>query len=50
MGENMQAINAMTKSNGCRNQETPPNIAETMRSLRVELQSYREDNERLIKA
>ena len=50
MGENIQVENAETKSNGRRNQETPPDIAATMRILRVGLQSCREDNERMIKA
>ena len=50
MGENIQIENAKTESNGRRNQETPPDIAATMRSLRVDLQSYIEDNERMIKA
>jgi hypothetical protein len=42
--------NAETESNECRNQETPRDIAETMRSLKVEIRCYRADNERLIKA
>ena len=46
MGENIQVENDETESNGRRNQETPPDIAVSMTSLRVELQSYREDNER----
>ena len=50
MGDNMQVGNAETESNGRRNQETPPDIAATMRSLRVELQSCREYNEMMIKA
>ena len=50
MGENIQVENAKIESNGRRNQETPPDIAATVRSLRVELQSCREDNERMIKA
>ena len=29
--------------------ETPPNLVETVRSLRIELQSCKADNERLIK-
>jgi hypothetical protein len=29
--------------------ETPPNLVETVRSLMEELQSYKDDNERLIK-
>ena len=50
IGGNVQVGNVETESNGRRNQETPPDIAATMRSLRVELQSCREDNERMIKA
>ena len=50
MGENIRVGNAETKSNGRRYQETPSNIAATMRSLRVGLQSYHEENERMIKA
>jgi hypothetical protein len=38
-----------TKSNERRNIETPPDMEETMRSLKVELQSCREDNEKIIK-
>ena len=49
MGDNIQIENAKTESNGRRNQETPPDIATTMRSLRVDLQSCREDTERMIK-
>ena len=50
MGENIHVNNSKTKSNWRRNQETPPNIAATMRSLRVELQIFIEDNETMIKA
>jgi hypothetical protein len=50
MGENIQVGNAEIESNGCRNQVTPLDIVETMRSIRVELQSYIADNERIIKA
>ena len=39
-----------TESNGRRFQDTPIDFAATMRILRVEMQSYREDNERLVKA
>lgn len=48
MDENLQAGNAKTKTNGQRNQETP-NIAKTVRILRVEIQSCRAYNERLNK-
>ena len=45
MGENFRVGNAETESNGRRFEETPPDLVATMRSLRVEMQSYREDNE-----
>lgn len=48
MDENLQAGTAKTKTNGQRNQETP-NIAKTVRILRVEIQSCRAYNERLNK-
>ena len=47
---NVRIGNVEVESNGRRFQDTPPNFAATMRSLRVEIQSYRVDNERLIKA
>ena len=50
MGENVRVGNDETESNGRRNQETPPDSAATMRILRVELQSCKEDNERMLKA
>ena len=50
LGKNVHVGNAETKSNGRRFQETPLDFAATMRSLRVEMQSYKEDNERLVKA
>ena len=50
MGENIRVENDETKSNVRRYQETPPDVLSTMRILRVELQSYREDNEIMIKA
>ena len=50
MGGNVQVWNAETESNGTRFQDTPPYFAATMRSLRVEMQSHREDNEILVKA
>ena len=49
MGENVGVGNAETKSNGRIFQDTPPNFTATMRILRVEMQSYKEDNERLVK-
>ena len=49
MGENIYVGNAETESNGRIFQDTPPYFAATMRILRVEMQSYRVDNERLVK-
>ena len=50
MGENVRVGKDETKSNGRSLKDTPPDFAATMRSLRVEMQSLREDNERMIKA
>ena len=50
MGENVQVGNAEIESNGRRFQDTPPDFAATIRSLRVEMQSHRANNERLVKA
>ena len=50
MGENVRIGNAETESNGRILQETPPGFAIIMRSLMEEMQSYRADNERLVKA
>ena len=50
MGENIRVGNAEIVSNGRIFQYTHPYFAATMRSLRVEMQSYRADNERLAKA
>ena len=50
MGGNVRIGNVETNSNGRRFQDTPLDFATTMRSLGVEIQSYKEDNKRLIKA
>ena len=50
MGENVKVGNDEIESNGRRFQDTPLDIAATMRSLRAELQICREDNERMLKA
>ena len=50
MGENVQVENSETESNGRRLQETPPYFSATMRILTMEMQSYRENNERVVKA
>ena len=50
MGKNISVGNVETESNGRIFQDTPLDFIATMRSLRVEMQSYREDNERMIKA
>ena len=49
MGENIRERNAETLSNGRRLQDPPPYFAATMRSLRVDMQSYRADNERRLR-
>ena len=50
MGENIHVGNVEIESNGRRFQDTPPDFAAIMRSLRVDLQICREDNERMLKA
>ena len=50
MEGNVRIGNAEIESNGRRFQDTSPDFEATMRSLRVEMQSYRADNERLVKA
>ena len=50
MGKNVRIGNVEIETNGRRFQDTPPDFAATMRSLGVEIQSYRANNERLIKA
>ena len=49
MWENVQVGNAETESNGRRLQETPRDFVATMGILMAEMQSYKEDNERLVK-
>jgi hypothetical protein len=41
--------NAETESNGHRSRVEPVELVETMRSLQKEVQSYREDNERMMR-
>ena len=50
MGENFRVGNDKIEYNGRIFQDTPPYFAATMRILRVDLQSCREDNERMLKA
>ena len=50
MGGNVRVGNVEIESNGRIFQDTPPDFAATMTILRVEIQSYRADNERLVKA
>ena len=50
MGEKVRVGNDETESNGRRYQDAPPYFAATMRSLKVEMQIYGEDNEKLVKA
>ena len=50
MGENIRFGNVESESIGRIYQETPLDITATIRSLRVEMQIYKEDNEIIIKA
>ena len=50
VGENVRVGNAETESNGRIFQDTPPYFVANMRILRVEMKSYRADNEILVKA
>ena len=50
MGGNVRVGNVEIEPDGRRFQDTPPYFAATMRILRVEMQSYRVDNEILVKA
>ena len=50
MGGNVRVGNDDTESNGRIYLETHLDLAATMRILRVEMQSYRADNEKLVKA
>ena len=50
MGGNVRIGNAEIESTRRSFQDTPPDFAATMRSLRVEMKIYREDNEILVKA
>ena len=50
MGEDVQVNDAETEFDGKRNQENPPNIATTIKNLRMELQGCRKENERMTKA
>ena len=50
MGDNIRVGNDETESNGRRYRDTMPYFAATMRSLRVEMQSYRANNEKLVQA
>ena len=51
MGEYVQDKDSKIEFDRKRNQETPPNIATTIKSLiKMELQGYRKENERMTKA
>jgi hypothetical protein len=49
-GQNISVGNVETKSNGHRSRVEPTELVETMRSLRMEVQSYRDDNEKIMRA
>jgi hypothetical protein len=48
-GQNISVGNAETESNGHKGRGEQETLIETVRSLRIEVQSYKEDNERLIR-
>ena len=48
-GQNTRVGNVETKSNGCRGKGEKETLIETVRSLNMEVQSYKEDNERLMR-
>ena len=48
-GQNINVGNADTESNGHQARGEQETLIETMRSLKIEVQSYKEDNERLVR-
>ena len=48
-GQNTRVVNAETESNGCKGKGEHETLIETVRSLKMEVQSYKEDNERLMR-
>ena len=50
MGKKVQTRNMEIGSKGNIEQASPPDIARTMRSIRVQLQNYKVDNEKLLKS
>jgi hypothetical protein len=48
-GQNTRIGNAETESNGCKGRGEQETLLETVKSLKIEVQSYKEDNERLMR-
>jgi seryl-tRNA synthetase len=48
-GHNTRVGNAETNSNGCKERGEKETLLETIRSLKIEVQSYKADNERLMR-
>jgi hypothetical protein len=48
-GQNTRVGNAETESNGRKGKGEQETLIETVRSLEMEVQSYKEDNERLMR-
>jgi FtsZ-binding cell division protein ZapB len=48
-GQNTRFGNAEIESNGCKGKGEKETLIETVRILKMEVQSYKEDNERLVK-
>ena len=47
--QNISVGNAKTKSNGHKNRGEHKTLLETMRSLNIEMQSYKVDNEKMMR-
>ena len=48
-GQNTRVGNAQTKSNGCKGKGEREPLIDMVRSLNMEVQSYKEENERLMR-
>ena len=48
-GQNICVGNAETESNGQKGRGEQENLLETVRSLKIEVKKYKEDNERLMR-
>jgi len=49
IGQNINFDNEETKSNGCSSRVEPIELIETMRSLRLEVKSYKANNDKIMR-